>query len=247
MIGCKVKFCRFKDTHVTRYHQCGKCNNYGHGGAECNNRYLKNNLERYSHDILPYNKHCTFGGCDNKEYHTIDAHHCTLCNNRYHSKETCEKNIKEKNINIQCPICKEHNEFSSNQKKVYGLDENCCICLSNKVEVYFPSCGHICICIECCNKMTAKKSNKINEEIINQRYDVLKIKNSLKKYPSCIELYEGMGCFTIIRRLNNDSCLEGLFIHSDDNYDIVKVNENEDFIKGYACIDRLSNDNLKLQ
>ena len=259
---CHVKYCRFNNTHVTSQHKCGKCNQYGHGGAECNNLFLKDKLKKYINYILPFDKYCTFGGCQHQMYHTIDAHHCTLCNERYHSKETCNEYLKNVNIKVQCPICKENNEFSYNQKKVYGQDENCCICLSNKVEVFFPSCGHVCVCKDCCITM-CKKKHIYDEDAISRNYDIIKIKSYLKEYPSYIKISDANGII-IIRRLNINSSLEVICNEPNDitltrvnntnpqefnitygDYDIFTTQENADFIKGYANIGNI-NDNFKL-
>jgi hypothetical protein len=55
-------------------------------------------------------------------------------------------------------------------------------------------------------------------------------------YPSYITVYEGMGCSSIIRRLNSDSPIEGLFNHSDDGHSSEKLEKLKDFMKGYCQI-----------
>jgi hypothetical protein len=243
MSECKVKYCRYKNSHVTCNHLCGKCKQLGHGEVECNNYYLKNQLKKYLNDELPLDLQCSFAGCYTKNLHSIDAHHCTLCNDRYHSKETCSKSINE--IKIICPLCKENNSFLSIQQKVYGIEDKCCICLDNNVNVYFPTCGHICICIECCNKINLNKIiiNIENEESLKNLYDINKIKSYLIEYPSYIELqiqdnYEYDLLY--IRRLNINSDIEGFFVHS--NYS----SEKNNFINGYAKINRIINENFKI-
>jgi hypothetical protein len=77
-----------------------------------------------------------------------------------------------------------------------------------------------------------------NESILTtQSYDIVRIKSHLAAYPSYLTVYEGMGCCSIIRKLNPDSPIEGLFNHSDDGYSPDKVAKLEDFIKGYCHIE----------
>lgn len=45
-----------------------------------------------------------------------------------------------------------------------------------------------------------------------------------------------MGCCTIIRRLNKNNPIEGLFNHTDDCYSVEKTKKLEDFIAGYCYI-----------
>jgi hypothetical protein len=70
-----------------------------------------------------------------------------------------------------------------------------------------------------------------------QAYDIDNYKLLFKSCPSYICVYEGMGCYSIIRRLNPNSKFEGLFVHSDDHYSQDKVQKNEQFINGYLQIE----------
>lgn len=239
---CEVKNCRYNDTHTTIGHKCGKCKHHGHGERECNNYYLKKNLEQFFLTKLPNEIQCKFSGCKYKEYHTSDAHQCSSCNKFYHSKETCSKNSNiesEIKIKIICPICKKINEYSSNQIKIYGSEEICCVCLSNKIEVFFPNCGHACICLECSNNLNQNKQkiNIINEEELIRIFCIQNIdylSGYLKPYPSYISIDENMGCKTLIRRLNPSSKLEGIYINPD-LYDESYILYYNNFIKGYFC------------
>jgi len=242
---CKVSDCRFNNTHTTRNHKCGKCKFYGHGIVECNNSYLINNLKTYYNDIMNDNDKCKFGGCKYSNYHSTLGHHCDNCGDRLHSLFTCPLIINNtnntnytNNINtnyeIICPICKTDNKIDDKQSKVYGIDELCIICYEKNQEIFFPKCGHICICIDCCNKMK-KKDISNNTPLIN--YNENDVKNKLKDYPSYTNVYQGMGCFCLFKRLNKEKEIEFLFIHSDDHYtenvDLKIIN----FINGYACVD----------
>jgi len=154
---CRVRYCRYSNTHVTKGHKCGKCGKNGHGDAECgkiNNIQL---LKNYFSETLPTELYCTVENCKKKMYHTIDAHHCKQCQKREpHIKENCPLNPEhdKKNTityNMQCPLCRQQNTVV-NPRKVLGLTDECCICYENKVEVLFPICYHICICLNCLDK-----------------------------------------------------------------------------------------------
>lgn len=244
--NCMVSGCRFPTYHVTAGHNCGSCKKYGHGIIECTNSIKKDLLVNYMSDVLPLSKQCKFGECKYKHLHTSEAHHCTLCQNRMHSLTTCPKNSNnqvEKKINIQCPLCKKSNQINKKQQKIYGLSDTCVVCLGNNVEVFFPECRHVCICIGCFNKLTNQDKidvfNDIRDETLlsKQKYDLVKIKTNLKEYPSYTLVYEGMGCYTLIRRLNPGSQLEGMFNHSDDFHCPDKIKKLDEFINGYCFVE----------
>jgi hypothetical protein len=158
MSFCKVASCRFKFTHVTKGHRCGKCWIDGHGEIECHSRKAKLELEFYYDDILPNNKICTVPDCTTKDLHTVDAHHCPNCKKRdAHTVDNCPKNgIKNSErllYNIKCPVCRTDNPTVST-KKITGLTDKCCICIDNNVEILLPICYHCCMCLACLEKIT---------------------------------------------------------------------------------------------
>jgi len=143
---CVVKHCRYKFTHTTRGHICGICGINGHGQIECFyadeiNQLKNNNFD----DILKPEDICTIEGCNTKLFHSLSAHHCSLCNGRGHDLSSCPKKI----ITILCPICRTSNDISANQKKIKGLTDKCSICFDKNVEIFFPNCAHVCVCYEC--------------------------------------------------------------------------------------------------
>lgn len=147
MAYCKVAYCRFSHSHVTKGHKCGRCPQYGHGDAECRNQANIRILENYMNDILPIDKQCNVIDCKYKELHTSDAHHCPKCKKRVvHTILDCDQNIET--IFVKCPLCRKNNILSK-PKKIIGLSDKCCICLENSVEIDFPNCPHCCVC-ECC-------------------------------------------------------------------------------------------------
>lgn len=150
MTYCKVKECRFRDTHTTKDHTCGKCYIKGHGLLECANPFMRCYLRKYYNDTIEQDKQCTIEDCKNKEYHTIDAHVCPLCNIR---TDHTENNCANKCYNVKCPICRIDNTVFKISKKILGLTDKCCICMENNVTILFPSCYHCCICYDCLLKM----------------------------------------------------------------------------------------------
>jgi len=207
-MSCHVKYCRFNNSHTTRGHKCGNCKRYGHGVIECNTPSM-NILKIYTDEVKD---RCTFIGCRYPQYHTTEAHHCNKCNGRLHMENTCSLN----NI-IKCPLCKQNN---NNTSPIYSIQDECCICLDNKVNIYFNDCNHACICNVCLNKMQNKNSIsiKLTDEMLQAFY----------MYPSFITIQIGMGNSIIIKKNNNS--YEELIMDSD-LHDMTKYNE---FVYGYV-------------
>jgi hypothetical protein len=248
---CTAENCRFPQYHVTSGHKCGKCGQYGHGLMECGSPVKLSKLFSSLGFILPIELHCKFNECKYNQYHTTNGHHCSTCHERLHSATTCPKNVnlfdKKTTLNIKCPLCKQDNQVNKDQQKIFGLTDTCVICLGNKVEVFFPNCGHVCVCLSCFEKVC---DDNTDDEIRTERYlyqhgyQLDKIKLFLPDYPSFTTVYEGMGCFTLVRRLNSKSHVEGLFNHSDDHYCPIKSEKIKKFLDGYCSIPSNNNDFL---
>ncbi len=153
-VCCKVSYCRFSNTHVTKGHRCGVCGKYGHGEIECKNHFAIYNLqEKYHSDVLPEDRMCTVLDCNDKAYHTVEAHHCSNCGKReLHTKDNCPY---LKNYKAQCPLCRTENIITE-PKKILGLSDKCSICLDNDVHILFPNCSHCCVCSDCFHKMASQ-------------------------------------------------------------------------------------------
>ena len=94
MVLCQVKGCKYADCHVTSFHKCGKCKNYGHGQQECDNANALKHLGFYYLDKVPKEKKCKIGGCKHKDKHTTEGHTCHYCGSfgiKNHIKN-CPKN-----------------------------------------------------------------------------------------------------------------------------------------------------------
>lgn len=160
---CKVAYCRYPNTHVTKGHKCGNCSTYGHGDAECRRQTSMRNLYSYLEEILPPDKYCKVSDCKYKHLHTSEAHHCPLCKKRdVHTLSECkeyneceeykEYNELNKIFNVNCPLCRTNN-IIKNPKKIKGLSDKCSICIDNNVEILFTECNHCCICSNCLLKL----------------------------------------------------------------------------------------------
>jgi hypothetical protein len=239
---CKVFDCRYSNTHTTIAHKCGSCGLTGHGQTECGHSDKIKKLEKYYGDRIPKNYNCLFSGCDKYFTHTSEAHCCSNCNERLHGPNTCPKK-QIKNYKLKCPLCKTNNIVSSKQTKILGLSESCCVCMDSNVNIFLPSCGHVCLCHNCMDKISEKDliNNEIEkEDILEEKYgtNIELVKSTLKDYPSFMVLPMGMGCSLYIRRLNNNEQLEALFMHSDDwgQYSIDKTPELNKFIQDYCQV-----------
>ena len=142
---CKVINCSNPNKHVTRSHICELCGYSGHGFMECRYPIMREELEQYWDDVIKLNDRCNFIDCSNRNYHTTEEHLCVNCNHKGHSFNTCMLRYKT----LNCPICRVENRINIMQRKISGLTDECCICMDNKVEIYFKDCGHVCICSLC--------------------------------------------------------------------------------------------------
>lgn len=73
---CKCGGCRWPQYHLTEYHQCGKCHQFGHGQQECNKPNAMNALAPTANDPaqLPQNEQCTVAGCAYAYSHSTGSH-----------------------------------------------------------------------------------------------------------------------------------------------------------------------------
>lgn len=91
MTYCKVKGCRYPNTHTTSGHKCGikGCQEFGHGQLEHYNKDMKDYIKQFHHEILPLQLHCTIINCPFSKYHTTETHHCRMCKRFGHGIDTC--------------------------------------------------------------------------------------------------------------------------------------------------------------
>lgn len=85
---CSVYKCKFPYFHTKDGHQCGKCNIYGHGLAECNDLSKMVHLQSCI-DVIPQDKQCVVEHCQHSSNHTNEGHKCRRCLNFGHSILNC--------------------------------------------------------------------------------------------------------------------------------------------------------------
>ena len=89
---CKVKGCRFANSHITKAHVCGKCGDKGHGICECGNNSLILALAQ-DLTVIPFNLQCCVINCKSINTHTTDGHQCTYCKKYEHDVSECPEQL----------------------------------------------------------------------------------------------------------------------------------------------------------
>jgi hypothetical protein len=102
--------------------------------------------------------------------------------------------------------------------------------MDNKIDVFLPNCGHLCLCVECKNKLDKKNTGAVPDN-----YDINKLKSIFKNYPSYTMIRQEMGYDCVFRRLNDEADIEYLILDND-------MDASSNFIKGYAFV-RYNNNN----
>lgn len=87
-MACRVRECRFPNSHTTVAHRCGTCGQFGHGQIECQNIPLREGLVRFHGERINFLRRCTVPNCPHPETHSAEAHQCTKCNRR-HFEDNC--------------------------------------------------------------------------------------------------------------------------------------------------------------
>jgi hypothetical protein len=59
-----------------------------------------------------------------------------------------------KHKTVTCPLCRKVSQIGTQQPKVCGIDVKCSVCLDNNVQIFLPSCGHVCLCDDCFQKIS---------------------------------------------------------------------------------------------
>lgn len=145
---CKVRGCRFPDSHVTFGHVCGTCGKRGHGIQECGKESLIGRLNcNYSEDTVQ--EYCTVQGCDDPETHTSESHHCKRCNTRTTDHMCCPLLL----TSCICPVCRVENHSVNMSRKVFAPGTECVVCFATGGLVLFDTCGHACVCAVCAQRI----------------------------------------------------------------------------------------------
>lgn len=90
---CRVRGCHFAWTHVTSYHVCGQCHQFGHGVVECGHaEQIAQLAEDHSGQVMPYAERCDVMGCPNRKTHSSGSHICRQCQQR-HDETHCRRGV----------------------------------------------------------------------------------------------------------------------------------------------------------
>jgi len=95
--------------------------------------------------MIDEDERCNLYNCQSYQFHKIEGHKCESCFTLGHSKYNCPN----RTIYMNCPLCRKPNKIKASQKKVVGIDIECCICMDRHIEIFFKDCGHIPICFQC--------------------------------------------------------------------------------------------------
>ena len=225
---CQATQCRFSWSHVTSSHLCGRCKRFGHGELECGHESAIADLTQHCvGESLPPELHCTVNGCTYKSTHQSVAHHCRLCLQN-HSSYDCPKTKVSQTLSltvlpplkIECPLCRQMNTVSADQKQVFGVKDQCVVCMEQPCEIFFPQCGHVCLCRACGYQMGGNVENpyaphnnggQFPQAVESAAFSKMGRRNG----PIYVILSAGMGCSWYLRRAEAGAPLEGFFMHSD--------------------------------
>ena len=69
-----------------------------------------------------------------------------------HVKEKADL-LGDKGEKRKCVLCREISYLPNHFKNIVGVDAKCSICMENDVQVYLPTCGHVCMCRACCDNL----------------------------------------------------------------------------------------------
>lgn len=210
-LHCNLTSCRYPRTHTLESHHCGTCNKRGHSAFNC---------IRFSNapTICPPANTTTLDIAANVPLPT------STNSNRTSSPNTSLPSCRDNYFQIRCPLCKKDNIISETQVSVKGNDATCCVCLDDKVQIFFPKCGHVCVCSKCFSRMSKpflQKAPLTQDDIVSEsdlpnciREETLRqFGNTTGKiYTSVLS---GMNCYYFVRRINRDANLEGIFMHCD--------------------------------
>ena len=153
--------------------------------SSAHTKRLRMSLLVHAGEELPPDKHCTFPGCDHPGWHTTRAHHCKRCSQN-HSVAQCPL-LHAPTLPTRLSHCVPYlwaaNIIPAQFQKMYGCENDCAVCLVNKVNVFLPQCGHICICTECMHKMDTHQEQssqfKVYDESEIPAHTVREVKQQL--------------------------------------------------------------------
>ena len=164
-MACQVAQCRYADTHITSYHKCGNCGEYGHGRVECPTIYVRkkkyNNTgyalvndtelgtdidydkyklvnELHSKKIIPIKKenYCKIKGCYVPNTHSTEAHQNDF--DKYSDYDGPDHYGIRRNFDraIKTAIQKVKDKLNAYQCEYHGLGNSICVRNFNNILEY---------------------------------------------------------------------------------------------------------------
>lgn len=87
---------------------------------------------------------CEVVGCSHTNDHYTDGHFCRDCRKM---QSFCECAA----VIVKCPVCRAENKTTDDVEKlkVFGLNEQCVVCMDRAINVVLPTCRHMCMCDQC--------------------------------------------------------------------------------------------------
>ena len=138
---------------------------------------------------------------------------------------------------VTCPLCRAVNQIPTDQNKVVGVDQRCVICWDHTSEVFLPTCGHICLCRECCQHLSETQEDPFSKRLSDHAIEQLMNREHGNIY---VIVPVGMGCSVYCRRRDLDQPIETFFMHGDDwgQYgDRTQLQALNQFIEGYTHVE----------
>jgi hypothetical protein len=178
---CTFDNCKYNYNHNNDAHHCHKCLRK-HSPDECIIQDYQIHFNRFSIDNIDidqlknnnnsYAKIYAGMGCDlyirnkNNKISSLFMHSDSW---GQYGPDTSDLDIYERfilniteidinilkinqNVDFECPICRTINN-KNKVLEIKGSEEQCKICMDNKVEIYFIECKHTIICKPCLKKL----------------------------------------------------------------------------------------------
>lgn len=172
---CIYKSCKSRKYHMTESHHCEKCF-LNHCSDDCLIQPIEILDQKYDLPCLHKNFNEIFKDYKNSYlsinlaenilfirikndiidglYINVNDYNYSHYKNKFIDKLYYLGDFQKKLNNIiKCPICRNQNDIN-NISIIKGSSENCKICLTNNIEIYFMDCQHACVCRPCFNKLT---------------------------------------------------------------------------------------------
>lgn len=159
---CRVKGCRYRATHVTMGHRCGRCGGFGHGLLECGRRDQVAALVRlYGRDVILVR--CTARDCPAPQTHSFEAHVCAACDRRgpecacvpstlLPTTPATTPHAAAEVVRACCPTCRTACAAVDLTRTVFTGAE-CVVCTETAPAVVFPTCRHATVCAACVRRL----------------------------------------------------------------------------------------------